>query len=76
VLRSPANSPRCPAGPYQYVILRRVERAKQLLQGDGDLSLAAVVAPAGFQDESQFPSHFKRRVGVTPGPFRRSARIA
>ena len=27
--------------PHQYVIARRVERAKQLLQEDGDLSLAA-----------------------------------
>src|SRR5262249_22425905 len=32
--------------PHQYVILRRVERAKQLLQGGGDLSLAEVAARA------------------------------
>jgi AraC family transcriptional regulator len=30
--------------PHQYVILRRVERAQQLLQGGGDLSLAEVAA--------------------------------
>src|SRR5262245_6846381 len=34
--------------PHQYVILRRVERAKQLLQNRGDLSLAEVAARAGF----------------------------
>jgi AraC family transcriptional regulator len=61
--------------PHQYVILRRVERAKHLLQGGGDLSLAEVAADAGFSDQSQFSHHFKRLVGVTPGQFRMSARI-
>ena len=62
--------------PYQYVILRRVERAKHLLQTQSGLSLAEVAARAGFSDQSQFSHHFKRLVGVTPGQFRRSARIA
>jgi AraC-like DNA-binding protein len=48
----------------------------QLLQGGGDLSLAVVAAHAGFSDQSQFSRHFKRLVGVTPGRFRMSARIA
>jgi AraC family transcriptional regulator len=61
--------------PHRYVIARRVERAKQLLQG-GDLSLAEVTACAGFSDQSQFCRHFKRLVGVTPGQFRTPARIA
>src|SRR5262249_30299479 len=61
--------------PHQYVIMRRVERAKQLLQG-GDFSLAQVAARAGFTDQSQFSQHFKRQVGVTPGQFRRPARFA
>ena len=52
--------------PHQYVIARRVERAKQLLQGGDDFSLAEVAARAGFSDQSQFCRHFKRRVGVTP----------
>jgi AraC family transcriptional regulator len=62
--------------PHQYVIARRVKRAKQLLQGGGDLSLAQVAAYAGFTDQSAFSHHFKRLVGVTPGRFRRPARIA
>jgi AraC family transcriptional regulator len=61
--------------PHQYVIARRVERAQQLLR-EGDSSLAKVAARAGFSDQSQFSHHFKRVVGVTPGQFRRSARIA
>jgi AraC family transcriptional regulator len=62
--------------PHQYVIQRRVERAKQLLYEDGDLSLAEVAACIGFSDQSQFCHHFKRVVGVTPGKFRTPARIA
>jgi AraC family transcriptional regulator len=62
--------------PHQYVIARRVERAKQLLQAGTDPSLAEVAAYAGFSDQSQFSHHFKRLVGVTPGQFRMSARIA
>jgi len=62
--------------PHQYVILRRVDRAKQLLQCGGDLSLAELAAHAGFSDQSQFTHHFKRIVGVTPGQFRMPATIA
>jgi AraC family transcriptional regulator len=62
--------------PHQFVIMRRVERAKQLLQAGTDLSLAEVAACAGFCDQSQLSHHFKRLVGATPGQFRRSARIA
>src|SRR5262249_26556824 len=62
--------------PHQYVILRRVERAKHLLQTGSDFSLAEVAASAGFSDQSQFSHHFKRLVGVTPGQFRMSESIA
>jgi AraC family transcriptional regulator len=62
--------------PHQYVILRRVERAKQFLQAGADLSLAEVALRAGFSDQSQLSHYFKRLVGVTPGQFRTPARIA
>jgi AraC family transcriptional regulator len=62
--------------PHQYLIARRVERAKQLLQGGGDVSLAQVAAHAGFADQSVFCHHFKRLVDVTPGRFQAPARIA
>src|SRR5262249_22375034 len=62
--------------PHQYVIMRRIDRAKHLLQAGTDLSLAEVAAHAGFSDQSQFSHHFKRLVGATPGQFRMSARIA
>jgi AraC family transcriptional regulator len=62
--------------PHQFVLARRVERAKQLLHGAGDLSLAEIAARTGFSDQSQFTRHFRRLVGVTPGQFRTPARIA
>jgi AraC family transcriptional regulator len=62
--------------PHQYVIARRVERAKQLLHRGDDLALAEVAMDVGFSDQSQFCRHFKRLVGVTPGRFRTPARIA
>jgi AraC family transcriptional regulator len=55
--------------PHQYVIQRRIDRAKHLLQAGTDLSLAEVAARAGFSDQSQFSRHFKRLVGVTPRQF-------
>jgi AraC family transcriptional regulator len=62
--------------PHQYVIARRVERAREVLQAEAELSLAEVAAHAGFSDQSQFGYHFKRLVGVTPRRFRMSARNA
>jgi AraC family transcriptional regulator len=56
--------------PHQYVIARRVERAKVLLRGGGDLTLAQVAARSGFWDQGHFTRHFKRLVGVTPKHFR------
>src|SRR5262249_44149485 len=62
--------------PHQYVIARRVERAKQFLQSTSDVSTAEVAALAGFSDQSKLPRHFKRLVGVTPGQFRTPAKAA
>jgi AraC family transcriptional regulator len=56
--------------PHQYVITRRVERAKRLLRGGGDLSLAQVATRSGFWDQGHFTRHFKNLVGVTPKRFR------
>jgi len=61
--------------PHQYVIARRVERAQQLLGESDDLALAEIATGVGFSDQSQFSTHFKRVVGVTPREFRKSARI-
>lgn len=53
--------------PYQYVIQRRIDRAKQLLlQG---MSITEVTFSLGFTHQSLFNRHFKRLVGVTPKGF-------
>jgi AraC family transcriptional regulator len=59
--------------PYQYVIRRRVERAKQLLSGPY-LSLHDVARLCGFADQSHLTRHFTRLVGVTPAHFARHSR--
>ncbi|RII15839.1 Bifunctional transcriptional activator/DNA repair enzyme AdaA [Streptomyces sp. YIM 130001] len=53
--------------PHQYLMSRRVDRARRLLL-DGMPSGRAAVA-AGFFDQAHFTRHFKRTVGVTPGRF-------
>jgi AraC family transcriptional regulator len=61
--------------PHQYLIARRIERAKHLLQADDEVCLAEVAQRVGFFDQSHFSSHFKRIVGVTPRQFQISERI-
>jgi AraC family transcriptional regulator len=58
--------------PHQYLIERRVERAKRILRTERDVRLAEVALQAGFSDQSQLSHHFKRLVGLTPGEFRRA----
>jgi AraC family transcriptional regulator len=60
--------------PHQYVIARRVERAKELLRDRDRLPLAEVAVETGFSNQSHFTHHFKRLVGVTPKFFQSSAR--
>ena len=54
--------------PHQFVIARRVERAKALIT-EGRLTLAEVAVVCGFTDQSGLTKHFKRIVGVTPKRF-------
>lgn len=55
--------------PHQYVLERRVERAKLLLRAQ-QLSLAQVAIQCGFSSQSHFSSQFRARVGVTPTAYR------
>jgi AraC family transcriptional regulator len=47
--------------PYQYVIQRRIEQAKQLLQ-QGKLSIADIAYSLSFSHQSHLSGHFKRLV--------------
>ncbi|MEU6609021.1 AraC family transcriptional regulator [Streptomyces shenzhenensis] len=58
--------------PHQYLMSRRVERARRLLL-DGRAA-GEVASVTGFYDQAHLTRHFKRLVGVTPGRYRLSAR--
>ena len=55
--------------PYQYVLRRRIEHARQLLSQPRVTVLEAAVR-SGFSDQSQFTKVFRRIVGVTPTGYR------
>jgi AraC family transcriptional regulator len=56
--------------PYQYVIRRRIERAKLLLQ-NSDLSVTEIALQCGFAHQSHLSRHFKRLIGMVPQAFRK-----
>lgn len=58
--------------PHQYVISRRVERAKALIAST-DLPFYGIARAVGFSHHQHLTRHFKRIVGVTPGRFREQA---
>jgi AraC family transcriptional regulator len=55
--------------PYQYVLRRRIEHARQLLSQPSVTVLEAAVS-SGFSDQSQFTKLFRRVVGMTPTRYR------
>ncbi|MEW6262141.1 MAG: AraC family transcriptional regulator [Thermodesulfobacteriota bacterium] len=57
--------------PYQYVMSRRLDRARRLL-AFGDLPIVDIALAAGFSDQSHLTRLFKRKYGQTPAGYRRS----
>jgi len=55
--------------PHQYVLLQRIERAKQQLR-DPKRSIIDAGLDAGFQNPSHFARVFRKVVGTTPSSFR------
>jgi AraC family transcriptional regulator len=58
--------------PYQYVVTRRIERAKALL-ADPTVSIADVAYHVGFSSQSHLTTVFSKTLGVTPKAFRESS---
>ena len=56
--------------PYQYVLQRRIDRAKWLL-GFESRSLTSMALELGFASHAHFASAFHARTGMTPSAFRR-----
>jgi len=59
--------------PYQYIIARRLARARQRL-ASSDISLGVLAGELGFNDQAHFTRSFKKEYGVTPGQFRKAQR--
>lgn len=59
------------ASPHQYILQRRLERAKELLRKPS-MSLSEIGLESGFSDQSHFTNVFRRFVGATPSKFRSS----
>jgi AraC family transcriptional regulator len=58
--------------PHQFVLRRRVERAKRLLK-DTDEPVAEVAIACGFSHQEHLTHTFRRYTGDTPASFRRCA---
>jgi AraC family transcriptional regulator len=56
--------------PHQFLIQRRLERARELLQVK-HASIVDVAMQVGFCDQSHLAAHFKRVYGLTPRAFLR-----
>ena len=54
---------------HQYILRRRVERAKLLLQ-DRSLSIAQVAFATGFAHQSHLARHMRKILGMTPAVVR------
>jgi AraC-like DNA-binding protein len=59
--------------PHQWLIRKRVERARQLLLGNG-LGLADIALVCGFVDQSHFTRVFAKFEGDSPGRWRQRHR--
>ena len=59
--------------PHQYLIERRIEKAKELLVAD-DLRVTDVCFEVGFQSLGSFSSLFHKWVGHAPATYREKAR--
>jgi AraC-like DNA-binding protein len=57
--------------PYQYLLSRRLERARHLLRTT-EMPVAEICLEVGFTSVGSFTTTFKRHVGVSPTTFRKA----
>jgi AraC-like DNA-binding protein len=57
--------------PYQYLLSRRLERARYLLRTTDD-TVAEICLAVGFTSVGSFTTTFTRHVGVSPTTYRRA----
>ncbi len=56
--------------PYEYIMISRINRAKELLH-QTDMSISRIAYAAGFNSESNFIHSFSQNTGMTPNKFRK-----
>jgi len=61
--------------PHQYLGNIRLERAKRLL-AEGHSPIIDIAYEIGYANPSQFSAFFRKRTGLSPSQFRRSAQVA
>lgn len=59
--------------PIRHLINIRLERAKELLQQDRDMSVQKVAAAVGYDDAYHFSKLFKKHYGISPSQVRKGA---
>ena len=69
----PVPSRGCRAVASQYVLMRRIERAKELLRNT-DMPLVDVALSVGFSSQVHLSHWMHRHTGVSPAAYRRPAR--
>jgi AraC family transcriptional regulator len=57
--------------PHQYVIKRRLDRARDLLRRN-EHSISEIAYAVGFSSQSHLTANFRRTTGLTPRKFRQS----
>jgi AraC-like DNA-binding protein len=57
--------------PYQYLLSRRLERARHLLRTT-EMSVAEICLEVGFTSVGSFTTTFTRHVGMSPTTYRRA----
>lgn len=57
--------------PYAYLLNLRIRKAKELLIGQPESTVAAIATQVGFRDASHFVATFRKRTGLTPLQYRR-----
>ncbi|MBZ0316539.1 MAG: AraC family transcriptional regulator [Anaerolineae bacterium] len=58
--------------PYQYLIQRRIDRAKELLRSS-DLSITEICLEVGFESLGSFSTLFRKTTGLSPSEYRKSS---
>jgi AraC family transcriptional regulator len=58
------------APPHRYILLRRIERAKELLRAT-DMPVAEVALAVGFSSQSHLSNWFQRMIGISPAAYRK-----